>query len=81
MWLLLENEESIRVSWLVSRQYRIRAKHNIRSQGAVVAMSNGVGPVIGGALASQSENSWYVEVPSSNISCFGSSGSVQLIFL
>ncbi|KAI9848554.1 MAG: hypothetical protein M1837_007223 [Sclerophora amabilis] len=28
--------------------------------GAVVALSNGVGPLIGGALASQSEDSWFV---------------------
>lgn len=29
-------------------------------QGAVVALANGIGPIIGGALASQSPDSWYV---------------------
>ncbi len=30
-------------------------------KGAVVALANGIGPLIGGALASQSKDSWYVD--------------------
>lgn len=33
----------------------------IIAQGSVVAIANGIGPIIGGALASQSSDSWYVQ--------------------
>ena len=33
---------------------------NVNLKGAVVALANGIGPIIGAALASQSRNSWSV---------------------
>lgn len=33
---------------------------DIYDEGAVVALANGIGPIIGAALASQSQNSWFL---------------------
>lgn len=45
----------------------------LKGKGAVVAVSNGIGPLIGAALASASDNGWYVKAVNSQslaIICF-----------